>query len=146
MVLWIELKMVQNIGLNIDVIMKAFICKNKYDIIFFKMQGEKKMFGFNTDEKVIDINEIDDYIGKINLIDIREYHEFRSGTIKTAKNIPMGELLEEPEIYLEKDKEYYLVCRSGVKSARACKELKAKGFNVHDVTSGMILYEGENRV
>ncbi|MBE6049972.1 MAG: rhodanese-like domain-containing protein [Clostridium sp.] len=103
------------------------------------------MFGF-TDSKVIDINEIDDYIGKINLIDIREHHEFRSGSIKTAKNIPMGELLEDPDMYLEKNKEYYIMCRSGVRSARTCKELKAKGFNVHDVTSGIILYEGENRI
>ena len=44
MVLWIGLKMVLNIGLNIDVIKKAFICKNKYDIIFFKMQGEKNVW------------------------------------------------------------------------------------------------------
>ena len=145
MVLWIELKMVQNIGLNIDVIMKAFICKNKYDIIFFKMQGEKKMFGFNTDEKVIDINEIDELIGEINLIDIREPHEFKCGTLRTAKNIPMDTLLNNPDKYLDKDKKYYIMCRAGRRSAITCRELKYKGFDVVDVTSGMAFYEGNER-
>lgn len=57
------------------------------------------MFGlFNRSTgKVINVNDIDNLIGKINLIDIREAYEYRSGSIKTAKNIPMGELLESPE-------------------------------------------------
>ena len=53
------------------------------------------MFGlFNKNSaKVINVNDIDNLIGKIDLIDIREPFEYRGGSIKTAKNIPMGQLL-----------------------------------------------------
>lgn len=96
--------------------------------------------------KAIDVNEIDDIIGKAKIIDIREPHEFKAGTIKTAKNIPMDTLLNNPAKYLNKDEEYYILCRSGARSFRACKELLEEGFKVCDLSSGMILYEGINRI
>ena len=66
------------------------------------------MFDFlkKSNGKVINVNDIDNLIGKIELIDIRETYEYKSGTIKTAKNIPMGEILAKPDKYLKKDKEY----------------------------------------
>lgn len=73
------------------------------------------MFEFlkKDDGRVINVNEIDDLIGKVELIDIREEYEYKGGSIKSAKNIPMGELLDEPEKYLNKSKEYYIMCQSG---------------------------------
>ncbi|NRW96732.1 rhodanese-related sulfurtransferase [Clostridium beijerinckii] len=47
------------------------------------------------------------------MIDIREEYEYKGGSIKSAQNIPMGELLDEPEKYLNKSKEYYIMCQSG---------------------------------
>lgn len=38
------------------------------------------------------------------------------GSLKTAKNIPMGNLLTNPGKYLLKDKTYYLMCQSGARS------------------------------
>lgn len=96
--------------------------------------------------KGIDISEIDDYIGKINLIDIREPHEFKSGTIRTAKNIPWEELLNKTGKYLDKSEKYYIMCRSGSKSFKACKELSSEGYDVYDVAGGFSLYEGDNRI
>ena len=55
------------------------------------------MFNFNLNERTIDINEIDELIGEINLIDIREPHEFKCGSLRTAKNIPMDTLLNNPK-------------------------------------------------
>lgn len=101
---------------------------------------------FNSTYKSIDINEIDEILDKIELIDIREPHEFKASHIRTAKNIPMSDLLNMPEKFLKKDKEYYIMCRAGHRSATAYKELSSKGFNVYDVTSGMDFYEGENRI
>ena len=59
------------------------------------------MFGFlkRDDSKVINVNAIDNLIGKVELIDIREPYEYKSGSIKTAKNIPMGNLLADPNKY-----------------------------------------------
>lgn len=50
------------------------------------------MFEFlkRDNRKLINVNELDNLIGKIELIDIREPYEYNSGSIKTAKNTPMG--------------------------------------------------------
>lgn len=51
-----------------------------------------KVFEFlkRDNRKLINVNELDNLIGKIELIDIRETYEYNSGSIKTAKNTPMG--------------------------------------------------------
>ena len=105
------------------------------------------MFGlFNKNSaKVINVNDIDNLIGKIDLIDIREPFEYRGGSIKTAKNIPMGQLLEESNKYLEKNKEYHIVCQSGGRSQRACSKLTGLGFDVVNVAGGVGSYAGSKR-
>jgi len=64
------------------------------------------MFNFfrNDNSKVINVNDLDDLVGKINLIDIREPYEFKGGSIKGAKNIPMNTLLSDANKYLNKEK------------------------------------------
>jgi rhodanese-related sulfurtransferase len=105
------------------------------------------MFGFfkKEDTKVINVNDIDNLIGKVELIDIREDYEYKGGSIKSSKNIPMGQLLNEPEKYINKNKEYYIMCQSGGRSARACNNLKSQGFNVINVAGGMGSYVGTKR-
>jgi rhodanese-related sulfurtransferase len=63
------------------------------------------MFNFlkKDNGKVISINDIDSLLGKINLIDVREIYEYRNGSLKTARNIPMGNLLNNPDRYLKKE-------------------------------------------
>lgn len=95
--------------------------------------------------KVIHVNDLDPLIGSIELIDIREPFEFKSGTMRTAKNIPMGNLINNPEKYLIKDKTYYIMCQSGARSKRTCSSLLKKGFDVVDVAGGMGSYVGTKR-
>jgi len=105
------------------------------------------MFDFlkRSSGKVINVNDIDSLIGKIDLIDIRETYEYKSGSIKTAKNIPMGEILSMPDKYLKKDKEYYIVCQSGGRSTKACRQLLELGFDVINVSGGVGSYVGSKR-
>lgn len=105
------------------------------------------MFGFfnRNKGKVINVNDIDNLIGNIELIDIREKYEYSSGSIKSAKNIPMKNLLSEPDKYLKKDKEYYIVCQSGGRSSMACNDLIKRGFDVINVSGGVGSYVGVNR-
>lgn len=98
-----------------------------------------------NDGKVINVNDIDNLIGKIDLIDIREPYEYSNGTIKTAKNIPMGNILDKPEKYLTKEKEYYIMCQSGGRSSRTCDSLTRQGYNVVNVAGGMGSYVGTKR-
>ncbi len=105
------------------------------------------MFDFlkKDNSKVIHVNDLDKLIGKIDLIDIREPYEYKSGSIQTAKNIPMGNLIQEPNKYLEKGKTYYLMCQSGGRSNMASKELTKQGFDVINVAGGMGAYVGSRR-
>jgi len=105
------------------------------------------MFGFlkRDDDKVIHVNDMDNLVGKVELIDIREPYEYKGGSITSAKNIPMGNLLNEPNKYLDKDKTYYIMCQSGGRSGSTCRALVKQGFNVINVSGGMGSYVGTKR-
>lgn len=105
------------------------------------------MFEFfkKDNSKVVHVNDIDDLIGKVELIDIREPYEYKSGSIKTAKNIPMGNLLKAPDKYLIKEKKYYIMCQSGGRSRNTCRALTKQGFDVINVAGGMGSYVGTKR-
>ncbi|PXV93266.1 rhodanese-related sulfurtransferase [Lachnotalea glycerini] len=95
--------------------------------------------------KTMHVNEIDNLIGHVDLIDIREPYEYKNGTLKTAKNIPMGMLLDSPGKYLKKDKVYYIMCLSGGRSSTACRLLRKDGYQVINVLGGYGSYMGSKR-
>lgn len=105
------------------------------------------MFSFLKKDKsqVINVNDIDSFIGKVELIDIREPFEYKFGSLKTAKNIPMGNLLNAPDKYLIKNKTYYIICESGSRSSMATRVLTKQGYNVIDVAGGIGSYIGTNK-
>ncbi|WP_226529743.1 rhodanese-like domain-containing protein [Metabacillus niabensis] len=78
----------------------------------------------------------------LNIIDVREVEEVEDGKIHGAIHIPLG-LLEFRMNELDKSKEYIMVCRSGGRSGRACQFLESYGFNVINMTGGMLDWEGE---
>jgi rhodanese-related sulfurtransferase len=77
----------------------------------------------------------------LNIIDVREVEEVATGKIPGAVNIPLG-LLEFRMHELDKEKEYIVVCRSGARSARAVQFLESYGYNVINMTGGMLEWEG----
>lgn len=94
---------------------------------------------------VVNVNDMDKLIGKVDIIDIREPYEYKTGSLMTAKNIPMGSLLEKPDKYLEKDKTYYIMCQSGIRSGKTVKVLEKQGFHVINVSGGMGSYVGTKK-
>lgn len=105
------------------------------------------MFNFLTKDKneVIHINDLDNLIGKVNIIDIREQYEFSGGSLKTSKNIPMGDLLNRPDKYLQKGETYYIMCQSGARSSRTTKFLAKQGYHVINVSGGFGSYVGAKK-
>ena len=93
----------------------------------------------------IQVNEVDNIIEEINLIDIREPYECAHGSIKNSVNIPMGQLMANPDRYLVKDKKYYIMCQSGGRSAGVVSALVRIGFDVVNVKGGMGGYSGKYR-
>ncbi|RTR36313.1 rhodanese-like domain-containing protein [Robertmurraya yapensis] len=79
---------------------------------------------------------------KLNLIDVREVAEVKSGKIPGAVNIPLS-LLEFRMNELNKSTEYTIVCRSGGRSSQASQFLESHGFHVINMTGGMLAWEGK---
>ncbi|MCA0148140.1 MULTISPECIES: rhodanese-like domain-containing protein [Rossellomorea] len=80
----------------------------------------------------------------LNIIDVREDEEVASGMIPAAKHIPLGSI-ESRMGELDKTKEYIMVCRSGGRSGQASQFLESQGFNVINMTGGMMSWEGPTK-
>ena len=78
----------------------------------------------------------------LNLIDVREVHEFQAGHAPGAKNLPLSSL-EQGYKELKLDHEYHVICQGGVRSASACQFLSAQGLNVTNVGGGMNAWPGQ---
>ncbi|GAA0502571.1 rhodanese-like domain-containing protein [Salinibacillus aidingensis] len=78
----------------------------------------------------------------VNVIDVREDDEVAQGKIPGAKHIPLGQIPDRLN-ELDKNEHYYMVCRSGGRSGRACEILKSEGFDVTNMSGGMLAWEDE---
>ncbi|OME96751.1 MULTISPECIES: rhodanese-like domain-containing protein [Paenibacillus] len=78
----------------------------------------------------------------MNIIDVRETEEVTEGKIPGAINIPLG-LIEFRKQDLDPSKEYVMVCRSGGRSGRATEYLEGQGYQVVNMTGGMLAWEGK---
>lgn len=96
-----------------------------------------------NDEIAIDAKILDTIIENANIIDIRENYEYDEGHVKGAKNIPMNDLIQDPEEYLDINEKYYIICHSGRRSDFTCRILRDAGYNVVDVLYGTEGYPGD---
>lgn len=78
----------------------------------------------------------------INLIDVREVGEVEAGAIPGITHIPLG-LLEFRMHELDKNTPYVMVCRSGGRSGQATAFLDAHGYDVTNMSGGMLAWQGE---
>ncbi|MFS0892802.1 rhodanese-like domain-containing protein [Microbacterium sp. 179-I 3D3 NHS] len=68
------------------------------------------------------------------LVDVREAHEYASGHVPGAVNIPMSEIgnrLDELP-----DGAFDVICQMGGRSARVAEALEARGYDVTNVEGG----------
>ncbi len=72
----------------------------------------------------------------LNIIDIRNHQDYLYGKIPTAKNIDKFLLLKSPELYLEKNKTYYIYCQSGNSSSNLVNALNRLGYNTVNIAGG----------
>ena len=91
----------------------------------------------NSDD--VEANNIENLLkNKEFLLDVREEYEYQNGHIKGAVNLPLREILSRKDT-LPKDRDIYVYCRSGHRSADAVNFLKSLGFEkVHNIEGGFI--------
>ena len=78
-------------------------------------------------------NELKPYY---NVIDIRDRVSYNNWHYINSINIPYELLLNNPDLYLNKNIKYYIYCKSGIRSKKATELLKILGFDVVNVIDG----------
>ena len=72
----------------------------------------------------------------LSVLDVREEVEFKQVHIESAQNLPLSSLSDTYEV-LDKNQTYYVICKSGIRSAHACQFLAEQGYEVINVQGGM---------
>lgn len=76
----------------------------------------------------------------LSVLDVREVEEFETLHLEGARNLPLSQLADTYE-QLDKTQPYYVICKSGIRSARACQFLAEHGYEVVNVQGGMDAFE-----
>jgi rhodanese-related sulfurtransferase len=80
------------------------------------------------------------------LLDVRTEDECNQGIIENSINIDIhkGQEFIDAIEALDKNKNYYIYCRSGVRSAKACEIMNELGFeNTYNLLGGIIEWNGD---
>lgn len=72
----------------------------------------------------------------LSVLDVREVEEFEALHLEGARNLPLSQLADTYD-QLDKSQSYYVICKSGKRSARACQFLAERGYDVINVQGGM---------
>ncbi len=72
------------------------------------------------------------------LLDVRSQSEYLSGNIPGASNIDiMSYEFQDKIAALDKNKTYFIYCRSGNRSAQACNIMSEMGFKTYNLAGGI---------
>jgi rhodanese-related sulfurtransferase len=83
--------------------------------------------------------------GNSTLIDVRETHEFSSGHIQGAVNIPLSRLKQRFK-EIPTDKELILYCQSGMYSKQAARILQQqKHKDIYHLSGGIASWSGKKK-
>lgn len=77
------------------------------------------------------------------LLDVREQNEYDEERIPGAQLLPLSELSARFEDDLPQGREIVAQCRSGKRSAQATHFLRAQGYDVVNMTGGILAWKAE---
>lgn len=84
-------------------------------------------------------------VSKPVIIDVRSRAEFTDEKLHNALNLDvMNPNFKEQIKHYDKDKNYFLYCKSGTRSARACRLMVKEGFeNIYNLKGGITAWTGK---
>lgn len=84
----------------------------------------------------MDVIEAHELREEVQLLDVREPHEWEAGHIEEAVHIPMGQLAARQD-EIAADRTVVAVCRSGARSGQVAAALQNAGYDAHNLDGGM---------
>lgn len=79
------------------------------------------------------------------VLDVREDSEFYAGHVPHSVHVPLGQLAKHAELEKYKNRPVIAICRSGMRSGRACSVLRKNGFEqVYNLAGGITAWERAN--
>ncbi len=78
--------------------------------------------------------------GTIELIDVRQPHEYDAGRIAGARHIELTQLQVEAET-IDRDRPVVFYCRSGARSALAAQAFGGAGWDAHNMAGGLLEWD-----
>ena len=101
---------------------------------------ENEIDGLVSNAYVEDIKDKLNSEEKPYILDVRTDEEYERGHIKNVVHIPLDSLRENLE-KIDKSKEIYVHCFTGLRSYIACMILKQNGYNVKNIIGGQYFME-----
>lgn len=97
------------------------------------------------------VNEIDDLVENITfeelekiekpyILDVRTNREYEAEHLENVVHINLNELREKMNL-LDKDKQIYIYCHTGLRSYIACRILSQNGYKVKNIIGGYYFYK-----
>ncbi|MDV5976300.1 UNVERIFIED_CONTAM: rhodanese-like domain-containing protein [Streptococcus canis] len=80
--------------------------------------------------------------GHVQVVDVREEQEYKSGHVPTAINIPLSTFADHYQ-ELSSQQEVHVICQTGVRSAQAVAFLEEKGYPAISVEGGTKAWRGK---
>lgn len=101
--------------------------------------AQTKISGANAQKSLTEKNDI-------LLIDVRTEKEFQTTHLKNAINIDWTDQdnFEKIASNLPNDKQIYVYCKSGGRSAQAAKKLTELGYDVYDIEGGILTWTADS--
>jgi rhodanese-related sulfurtransferase len=100
-----------------------------------RFTADRRTTVFHTDDVQPSVLSTDLPSG-VFLLDVREDDEWAAGHAPEAVHIPVG-TLNERAAEIPQDREVYVICRSGARSAYAANALAGAGWKAVNVADGM---------
>ena len=108
-------------------------------VIFNEVKIATQRFASLTPAKAVQLMNNEDVV----VLDVREASETAGGKIAKAVQIPVGTVKTRiAELDKHKDKTLLVYCKTGARSAAACKELSQHGFDkIYSLNGGLLAWQ-----
>lgn len=92
----------------------------------------------------ISVPELAETLDSAQIVDVREPDETATGHIEGARLIPLSTFVEHVD-EIDPERDVYLICARGGRSAQAAQYLESRGFDTVNVEGGMVEWNEQQR-